>query len=52
MSEQIYTRESLIKSKRFAMFQKDFLAAVLSKQFYTMKEAEKAVEAFFGKEAK
>lgn len=45
-----YTREALLKSKKFSGYQKDFLAAVLNKPEYTLAEAEKAVEAFFGKE--
>lgn len=44
-----YTRESLLKSKKFSGYQRDFLAAVLDKPEYTMKEAEKAVKDFFGK---
>lgn len=50
MATKKYTREALLKSKRFSSYQKDFLAAVLNKPEYTIAEAEKAVEAFFGKE--
>ena len=45
-----YTREALLRSKRFAGYQKDFLAAVLCKSEYTIAEAEKAVKAFFRKD--
>ena len=45
-----YTREALLRSKRYAGYQKDFLAAVLCKPEYTLAEADKAVKAFFGKE--
>ncbi len=45
-----YTREALLKSKRYAGYQKDFLAAVLKEPYYTLAEADKAVRAFFGKE--
>lgn len=45
-----YTREALLHSKRYAGYQKDFLAAVLCKPEYTIAEADKAVKAFFGKE--
>ena len=45
-----YTRQALLKSKRYAEYQQDFLAAVLSKPEYTIAEADKAVKAFFGKD--
>lgn len=45
-----FAREALLKSKRYARYQKDFLAAVLAKPEYTLTEADKAVSAFFGKE--
>lgn len=44
-----YAREALLKSKRYAQYQRDFLAAVLTKSEYTLAEADKAVSAFFGK---
>lgn len=50
MATKKFTRESLLKSKRFSGYQKDFLAAVLTKPAYTLAEAEKAVKAFFEKE--
>lgn len=46
----VYTREALLKSKRYQKFQKDFLAAVLCKPEYTLAEADKAVKAFFHEE--
>jgi len=42
-----YTRETLLKDKRFSRFQRDFLAVVLCQPEYTIAEAEKAVKAFF-----
>lgn len=49
--ERTYTREALLKSGRFAAYQKDFLGAVLHKPAYTLAEAEQAVRDFFkGKE--
>lgn len=45
-----FPREALLNSKRFSGYQRDFLAAVLKKPEYTIKEAEKAVHDFFGKE--
>lgn len=45
-----YTRQALLKSKRYAGYQQDFLEAVLSKPEYTIAEADKAVKAFFGKD--
>ena len=45
-----YTREALLRSKRYAGYQRDFLAAVLREPYYTLAGADKAVTAFFGKE--
>ncbi len=42
-----YTREAILKDKRFAGYQRDFLAAVLKEPEYTIAEAEKAVKEFF-----
>jgi len=42
-----YTREALLKDKRFSGCQQDFLAAVLHQPEYTIAQAEKAVKAFF-----
>lgn len=47
--EKTYSKEALLKSKRFSRYQKDFLAAVLSEPEYTTTEAEKVVKKFFGK---
>ena len=49
-AEKKYTREALIRDQRFAVYQRDFLSAVLSKPEYTIAEAERAVAEFFGKE--
>lgn len=46
-----YKREALLKSKRFAHIQQDFLAAVLTKDEYTIAEAEKAVAEYERREA-
>ncbi len=48
--EKRYKREALLKSKRFSHVQKDFLRAILKEETYTMAEAQKAVDAFFGGE--
>lgn len=45
-----YNREALIRSKRYAAYQPDFLRAVLSKDTYTLEEADKAVNEFFNTE--
>lgn len=45
---QTYPRDALIRSKRFAWVQRDFLAAILTEEIYTMEAAEKAVADFFG----
>lgn len=45
-----YTREVLLRDRRFARYQPDFLRTVLNKPEYTLAEAEKAVRTFFGKE--
>lgn len=50
METKKYSREALLKSKRFSGYQKDFLAAVLTKPAYTLAEATKVVKAFFEKE--
>lgn len=49
-SEKIFSREALLKSKRFSHVQQDFLKAILTKDSYTIAEAEKAVSDFFGGE--
>lgn len=49
-NDTVYSRDALLKSKRYQKFQRDFLAAVLSKPEYTLAEADKAVEAFFHEE--
>lgn len=47
MKQKKYTREALLKSKRFSAYQKDFLGVVLSKPEYTLAEATKVVKAFY-----
>lgn len=50
MAAKRFTREAVLRSPRFAKYQKDFLRAVLKKETYTMAEAARAVKAFFEKE--
>ena len=45
-----YNREVLLQDPRFAKYQRDFLAAVLTKQTYTIAEAVKAAKNYFEKE--
>lgn len=45
--EPLYTREALLKDPRFAQYQPDFLAAVLSRPYYTLTEAQAAVKEFW-----
>ena len=44
-----FTREEILASKKFAGYQKDFLAALLTKPEYSLAEAEKIASEFFGK---
>ena len=46
--EKRFTRESLLKSKRFSHVQKDFLKAILTADSYTIAEAEKAIKKALG----
>ncbi len=45
-----YTREALLSAKRYAAYQPDFLRAILTKDTYTLEEADKAVNEFFNTE--
>ena len=45
-----YTREALLRSKRYAGYQRDFLAEVLKEPEYTQAEADKPVKMYTGKE--
>lgn len=47
MKQKKYTREALLKSKRFSSYQRDFLGVILSKPEYALAEATKVVKAFF-----
>ena len=49
-NEKRYTPRALIKGGRYAGYQKDFLAVILTKPLYTLAEADKAVREFFGKD--
>lgn len=48
-TDKKFKREVLLRDPRFSWCQKDFLGVVLKNPEYTIDEAEKAVEAFFGK---
>ena len=50
METKRYTRTAIINSNRFSGYQRDFLAAVLTKPYYTLAEANRKVKAFFGQE--
>lgn len=47
-AEKRYTREALLESKAFSIYQKDFLAVLLDKDSYTLREAQKIIDGFFG----
>lgn len=47
-AEKKYTREALLESKAFSMYQKDFLAVLLKKDSYTLSEAREIIDGFFG----
>lgn len=47
MSAKKFKREVLLKDPRFSKYQKDFLSVILSKQEYTLAEAERTVKVFF-----
>ncbi len=42
-----YTREALISSKLFSIYQQDFLRAILTKETYTIAEARKALKKYY-----
>lgn len=46
-SAKKYRREALLKDPRFAKYQKDFLAAILPEEAYTIQDALAAAKAFF-----
>lgn len=46
-----FKREALLKSKHFSYVPQDFLQAILTEEYYTIEEAEKAVSEFYGGEA-
>lgn len=45
--KSLYPREELLRSKRLAQYQPDFLRAILCKESYTMQEAERAITNYF-----
>lgn len=48
--KKTFSREALLKSKRFSYVQKDFLKAILIKEFYSIAEAETAISKALGGE--
>lgn len=46
-SAKKFRREALLKDKRFAKYQKDFLAAILTDDEYTLDDALAKARAFF-----
>ena len=48
--EEKYTREALLKSELFAAYQQDFVSVLLKEPEYTISEAKKIVEDYFGGE--
>ena len=46
-----FSREKLIKSKRYSGLQRDLVAAVLKEDKYTLEDADAALEKYFGAEA-
>ena len=47
---KVFTKEALLKSKRFSHIQRDFLKAILVNDTYTIAEAEAAVKKVLGGE--
>lgn len=50
MPKTLYKTAELLKSKAFSGYQRDFANALLIKPEYTMEEAKKVLDDFFGKE--
>lgn len=47
-TKKVFSREALLKSKRFSYVQQDFLKAILTKDSYTIEEAEKEINKVLG----
>lgn len=47
-TKKVFSREALLKSKRFSYVQQDFLKAILTKDAYTIEEAEAAIKKTLG----
>lgn len=47
-TKKVFSREALLKSKRFSYVQQDFLKAILTKDGYTIEEAEAAIKKTLG----
>lgn len=47
-TKKVFSREALLKSKRFSYVQQDFLKAILTKDAYTIEEAEAAIKKVLG----
>lgn len=44
-----YSRAAILQASEFRKYQPDFLKAILTKDYYTLAEARKAVKDFFEK---
>ena len=47
-TDKTFSREALLRSKRFSYIQQDFLKAILTKEKYTLAEAEAEVNKVMG----
>lgn len=47
MAQKRFKTEDILKSKKFAGYQKDFLKALLTKKEYSLAEAKKIADAYF-----
>ncbi len=48
VEEPHYTREAILKDKRFAKYQQDFLGVLLKEPEYTIPEALRICQEYFG----
>lgn len=46
--DKVYSREALLRSKHFSYVQQDFLKAILTKDSYTLAEADAEVKKIMG----
>lgn len=47
-NKKTFSRGALLKSKRFSHIQQDFLKAILTKDYYSIDEAEAAIKKALG----